>query len=116
MRETKKKAAMVYGYEDDDVTAEYEGLSDKNEEVTNTGVTKRSTEEYTDAIRANIIAKRKAKEANHELGKSEKEIKDNIDNAKGAQKDWANTLVAAANGITSLFSAINMLKGAWNVI
>lgn len=111
-RETKKKAEIVFGHGDEDTMRAYREMSNTNTEDTGTGATKKSTEEYTNAIRENVVAKRQSKEASDNLKASEKGASDAIKNAQGAQQNWANTLVNCANGVMSIFSAINMLNGA----
>lgn len=110
-RELKKKSQMVFGNSDQDSMDQYAEMRDSNETDTNTGATKKSTEDYTNAIRENVRAKNQAKQANEELKNSEKAVEDSIKSATGAQKTWADTLVGCANGVLSVFSALNMLNG-----
>ena len=115
-REQKKKTSMVYGDTSERSMEEYRSLSNNNTDTTATGATKKSVEEFTQALRENIRAKRDSKAANEELRNSEQAVRDGIDKSKGAQQNWANTLVTCANGVMSLFSAINMLQGAINTL
>jgi hypothetical protein len=56
-------------------------------------------------------AKAKDAEASKEVEEGNKLVEESIDNAKGVQKSWADTLIAGANAAMAASSAISMLSG-----
>lgn len=116
IRETKKKTEMVYGYADEEAVEEYDSMRKTDTTTPGTGVTKKSAEEYANAIRTTIRAKQDAEKANEDLSKSEEQVKKKIKDSQGAQKSWADSFVQGANSVLSLVSALQMLGGMADVL
>ena len=75
------------------------------------GVSAEQVEAYAKSTVAVTEAKEKETHASEEAVKANNMVEESIDNAKGAQKDWADDFVSLTNAAMSTVSAISMLGG-----
>ena len=70
--------------------------------------------EYAEAVNNTATAEQNLNNTNNEVAESSNKVGEAIDNAKGKQQGWADTLVSCANFAFSAASALSMLGGMFD--
>ena len=79
------------------------------------GISPEVIEELSAAYREEIRSVKESKKANEEAKKAREESSKSIKNAKGAQKQWSDTLVQSAQSTLSLVSALQSIINLGNI-
>ena len=79
------------------------------------GISPEAIEELSVAYREEIRSVKESKKANEEAKKAREESSKSIKNAKGAQKQWSDTLVQSAQSTLSLVSALQSIINLGNI-
>ena len=81
-----------------------------------TGATADEIKNYATNVERVTQATEKYTEAAERSKKTNEDLQKTIRHAKGAQQEWADTLVAGASAATSLASALSTIGGMWDVL